>query len=231
MKFRRIDDSTIRCILTEEDMVEHGLSLEDFFTDKDKTRGFLESIVKQAQEEVGYETSGDMLAMQVMPLPKNGLAITLSEQNEHSFQNMMGHIRSAIEELQEEGMSELLEGVAQEETEALPKKTEEKGKKTKQKFVRVFEFATMQTLEQFCAVIPPELNVKSELYKDPDHDDYYLIIEKGRVSMQNLERVCCWAQEFSKLISDQQSCVEYCKEHYTCILKKGAVKVLRDIAC
>ena len=47
MQFKRINENTIRCILTEEDMLEEGLRIEDFFTNKDKTRGFLEHIVKQ----------------------------------------------------------------------------------------------------------------------------------------------------------------------------------------
>ena len=76
MQFKRLDENTVRCILSEEDMEQRGLEFEDFFTNKDKTKSFLEDIVRQAQEEVGYEVASDSVAMQVMPLPDNRLALT-----------------------------------------------------------------------------------------------------------------------------------------------------------
>ena len=33
MKFRKINDNTVNCILSEEDMEARGVTLEDFFTD------------------------------------------------------------------------------------------------------------------------------------------------------------------------------------------------------
>lgn len=95
MQFRRLDENTVRCILSQEDMEERGLEFEDFFTDKDKTKNFLEDIVRQAQEEVGYEASSESVAMQVMPLPDNRLALTFSEKNDMSLKSMLGNIKSA----------------------------------------------------------------------------------------------------------------------------------------
>ena len=115
MTFQKLDEHTVRCILSEEDMNEHGLRIEDFFTNKDKARNFLEDVVKQAHDEVGYEANGDTLAMQVMPLPKNGLAITFSERSEHALQSMLGHIRSAIEGIQNHQFDEMIEQAMNEE--------------------------------------------------------------------------------------------------------------------
>ena len=99
MQFRRLDENTVRCILSQEDMEARGLEFEDFFTDKDKTKNFLADIVRQAQEEVGYEASSESVAMQVMPLPDNRLALTFSEKNDMSLKSMLGNIKSALEEL------------------------------------------------------------------------------------------------------------------------------------
>ena len=59
---------------------------------------------------------------------------------------------------------------------------------------------------------------------------YYLTIEKGRLSMKDLEQYCARATEFSELVTKEQSYIQYCKEHYKCIIKKGAIKVLRELA-
>lgn len=235
MQFKRINENTIRCILTEEDMIEEGLRIEDFFTNKDKTRGFLEHIVKQAQEEVDYHASGDTLSMQVMPLPHNGLAITFSEQAEPSFQNILGHLRSALEEFKDVDMEHLASGAAEPGKEQADEKTAEKKKakekqKTKPTFLNVFLFQNLSMLEDFCATIPEEYTIKSQLYKDPEQNTYYLILEKGRMSLKNISIVAMRAREYATLVSDQESFVAYCKEHFKCILKKGAVKQIRQIA-
>lgn len=230
MKFRKINDNTVNCILSEEDMEARGVTLEDFFTDKEKTRDFLEEIVKQAQEQVGYETSGETLAMQVMPLPHNGLSITLSERSDHGLKDLLGHIKSAIEEVSSAGgMEEMIKEISETDENTTDKKSKKKNEK-KKSFYRVYEFSSMSAVENYCTTIAEEFKVKSQLYKDTYTDKLYLVIEKGRLAQKNLEKICMQATEFSTLVSDQESYVVYCKEHYRCLIKKGAVKVLRNLA-
>lgn len=232
MKFRKLDDNTVRCVLSQEDMEERGLKLEDFFTDKDKTRGFLEDIVRQAQEEVGYETSGDTLAMQVMPLPHNGLAITFSEHTEHNIKDMIGHIRSALEDINSEEFGNMMEPMYNEEKTKKHNSNDENPSQNKKKkqFFRVYRFETMGAVEAFCKTVSKEFTVKSQLYKDETEKQYYLTIEKGRLSIKNLEHICLLAPEFATLVSEQESYTVYCKEHFHCLIKKGAVKVMRKLA-
>lgn len=238
MTFQKLDENTVRCILSEEDMNEHGLRVEDFFLNKDKARSFLEGVVKQAQDEVGYEATGDTLAMQVMPLPHNGLAITFSEKSDYALQSMLGQLRSAIDELTDEDVETMMDQMCQSVAEtsdgelkkAKKKKGEKKKTKSKKTFFRVYCFDAFSNLEQFCGSISTEFNVKSQLYKDTTDDKYYLAIEKGRLSQKNLEKICYCATEFASLVSKQESYIEYCREHYTCMIKKGAVKVLGGLA-
>ena len=52
MDFQRIDKNTVQCRMTEEEMNEYGFEIEDFFTNQEKSRAFLEQIVERAEEEV-----------------------------------------------------------------------------------------------------------------------------------------------------------------------------------
>ena len=54
MKFSRINDNTVRCIVTPEDMEDMGVEIEDFFTDRDKSRAFFELLVEMAAEVVDF---------------------------------------------------------------------------------------------------------------------------------------------------------------------------------
>ena len=47
MNFRRIDKNTVQCRMSEEEMEEYGFKIEDFFTDQDTAREFLEQLVER----------------------------------------------------------------------------------------------------------------------------------------------------------------------------------------
>ena len=96
MTFKRIDESTIRCIVTEEDMEENGLELDDFFTQSDKAQDFLREIVEQASEEVGYDSGQGMVSLQIVPLPNHALAITFSESESKEWHDMMEISRKSL---------------------------------------------------------------------------------------------------------------------------------------
>lgn len=93
MDFRKIDDNTVQCRMTEEEMNEYGLQIEDFFTDQEKSRDFLEQIVEMAEEEVGYEVESGMVSMQLMRMPDNSLTITFTDRGEDGLQNMLQQIQ------------------------------------------------------------------------------------------------------------------------------------------
>jgi len=101
MTFKRIDESTIRCIVTEEDMEENGLELDDFFTQSDKAQNFLREMVEQATEEVGYEAAQGMVSLQIMPLPNHALAITFSEIETDELQAVMENLRALLQDVKD----------------------------------------------------------------------------------------------------------------------------------
>ena len=39
MKYKKINDATVQCIITEEDMLEYGLTLSDIFERNEKGEG------------------------------------------------------------------------------------------------------------------------------------------------------------------------------------------------
>jgi adapter protein MecA 1/2 len=127
MDFRRIDEETVQCILSEEEVNAYGFQIEDFFTDKDKAREFLEHLVEVAQEEIGYEAKSGMVSMQMMKMPNNDLVITLSDRDPGAlFQTMLEHLRQQIagmmeqDEIDDEEDMEELHNLVEASGKALP---------------------------------------------------------------------------------------------------------------
>ena len=94
MDFQRIDENTVQCRMTEEEMNSYGFAIEDFFTNQERSREFLESIVEMAEEEIGYEIESGMVSMQLMRMPDNSLTITFTDRGEDAIHNMLNQIQN-----------------------------------------------------------------------------------------------------------------------------------------
>ncbi|MEG1458213.1 MAG: adaptor protein MecA [Acetivibrio sp.] len=212
MEFSRIDDATVRCILTEEDLKERDIELEDFFKNKEKVQNFFEEIVEEAKKEVSYESNTGVLAVQVMPLPENGLAIVFSENAESDFDGLVKNIKDMMGELKESA--------------AAPKKI----LKEKKSSMEIYRFATLSAVEMFSLSIPQDKKIKSQLLKNEAESAFYLVLEKGRISAKLFNGVCERAIEFSDFVSDSPVRLLYHQEHDTCIIEKNALFQMQKIA-
>ena len=54
MRIERIDDKTVKCYLSSEELEEYEITYKDFVTRSDKAKEMVAQIIAQAVEEVGY---------------------------------------------------------------------------------------------------------------------------------------------------------------------------------
>ncbi len=114
MEFERIGKNTVQCHMTVEEMNEYGLRIEDFFTNQEKSRDFLEQLVERAEEEIGYEVESGMISMQLMRMPDDSLVITFSDRGEEGLQNMLSQIQNLAGMIDEDTAESLMEVMARE---------------------------------------------------------------------------------------------------------------------
>ena len=80
MEFKRINKDTVTCIITEDDMDEQGIKLEDLFEKKKEAMDFLHEVMKKAEEEVDYKPTGSFMPLQITVLPDHSISLTLTDQ-------------------------------------------------------------------------------------------------------------------------------------------------------
>ena len=219
MKYKKINEATVQCIISEEDMEEYGLTLSDIFERNEKGEGFLRDVVERAHDEVGYRLHGDNIAMQITPIRDEGLVITFSDEGLAGFQNMLEHIKEVLSGLDPESIKEASRALVQKEAQAANRLEET---------CRLFVFASMNHVMRYCGAIPTELSVKSHLYKLKD--TYYLVIEKQRLSKKNFNKISAEAVEFAKLAAPSEEKLLYLEEHGECLIRDKAVRELRKIS-
>ncbi len=218
MKYKKINDATVQCIVSADDMSEYGLTLSDIFERNERGEEFLQDIIERAHEEVGYQINNGNIAMQITPLKDNGLVVTFTDEGPAAFKEMLQNLKEVLQEFSAE-----LAG--QEERERSRVAAQKAGEYDENR--RMFVFASMHETMQYAATIPNTYSVKSHLYKEGG--DYYLVLEKNRLSYKAFNRISAQAVEFGNLIAVSEERMQYLEEHGECLIRNRAVSRLRRI--
>ena len=88
MKIQRVDDKTVKCFLSKEELEEYQIDYKDFIMRNEKAKEVVQEIIQQAEEEVGYKPPRFAFDLQIMLLPDEGLLLTFSEREPEGAQFM-----------------------------------------------------------------------------------------------------------------------------------------------
>lgn len=216
MKYKKINDATVQCIITAEDMIEYGLTLSDIFERNEKGEGFLRDIIERAHDEVGYMINGENIAMQITPLQNKGLVVTFTNESPAAFRDILQHLKEVLH-----GVSAELNNMQAESQ--IQNRTAEEYDEDR----RMFVFSSLHQVMQYTASIPSNLSVKSHLYKADEV--YYLVMEKNRLSYKMFNKISAQAVEFGNLIAVSEERLQYLDEHGERLIEARAVSKLRRI--
>lgn len=214
MKYKKINEATVQCIITAEDMLEYGLTLADIFVRNEKGEGFLRDIIERAHDEIGYQINGENIAMQITPLRDKGLVVTFTDETPMGFRDILQHLKDVLQGVSAE--------VSRQEQEA-----QEQAGSVLDENRRMLVFASLHQAMRYTASIPSGISVKSHLYKEGEV--YYLVLEKNRLSHKTFNKISAQGVEFGNLIVFSEERMQYLEEHGECLIADRAVSRLRRI--
>lgn len=94
MEFNRIDDSNVECIITQDDMEEFGIDIEDLLNHKPEGLEFIHDVINRAQEEAGFKPANGMaVPMQVSVGPDKTIKIMLTEDPQSAAENFIRDLK------------------------------------------------------------------------------------------------------------------------------------------
>lgn len=79
MYFRRINDTTINCIISTDDLSENHIRLDDLFERKREAMDYLRRVIAAAAREENFNLRTDYTSMRITVLPDHSLSLTLTE--------------------------------------------------------------------------------------------------------------------------------------------------------
>ncbi|MDY2608595.1 MAG: adaptor protein MecA [Lachnospiraceae bacterium] len=241
MKFRRIDEDTVRCIVSKEDMQEFGIVLEDFFKNKSKIHDFLHEVVERAEQEVGYEPKEGLLSMQIMPISQNSIAITFTEKEDGGYDDMINNIKETVADIisENEADDELQSDDVIEDFEDEIEVNDEKDDLVEENFTVGRDYRnmldypkimvampTIQGLVDYCKAVNINKSIRSELYYLKNKDLYCLVIDKNRLSVNDFKTITRLAIEYSSNITNNKKIIAYVREQGEVIFDMSAYRFL-----
>lgn len=227
MIFKRIDDATINCIITSEDLDERGLSIEDLFRKREEATLFLREIIDQAGKEVDYHPTGSYVTMQIAILPDQSVSLTLSENREVSI---AGALRSLADKLQQ--FVDQLHARQQEAQEA-----QREAAPVREVFVYAFD--SVRHAARFASTAPV-ITGESSLYKNEKDGGVQLVMvyeNTGGVVLElngetvdaqhkSFYRLIAHAGEYGRFVTADPRAVMVLCENNPCLIREHALERL-----
>ena len=100
MEFKKVGKHTVRCILTEEDLIENDITIEDLVNSKEESRNFIKYLIDHAVMEVGFEPKeAGFMTVQITPFKDNGVVITIGDGSELTLNNIVEGIMNTVSSL------------------------------------------------------------------------------------------------------------------------------------
>lgn len=237
MRIERVDEKTVKCFLSNEELEEYDIDYKDFILRSDKAREVVQEIIEQAEEEVGYKPPKFAFDLQIMMLPDQGLLLTFSDRDPdvketdqfiECLKEMKRILQRTREKLNVTAAAPAEGGEPAAETGG--KRSEDsKGQSKKSQDHRpgfaVFAFSSIGRIMEYAAILPSNLQVDSKLYEMDGF--YYLYLLKGRASYERYSRACIQALEYGSLYAADESQVSQLLEHGQCLIAEKAIRKLR----
>lgn len=232
MEYKRIDENTIRCIVTEEDMENFGLNLDEFLSHSGRSDEFLQYIVSEARDELGYQNDKGIVSMRLEVLNDRRISITFGSGNEKQVREQ---ILKYLKELAESRiLQELGKIFGEKSREALPEtgKPDERRNapeeaEESQDLYRIYGFTSLRDVMSFTHAIGLKQPIKSHLYKEKEQ--YYLIVERYRISEYHFNLLTAVAFDYGTVYVEPEHFYDRLQEHGELLIKDRAIGVLRKL--
>ncbi len=101
MKFTKINDNSIRCVISRQEMDAVGVKLDDLMDDRGKAEEFLRFILQEARDEIGFRATGDSLNVQLSVMQDGDLSLMISDDTNAAIHAMIQQFKEKLKDFSE----------------------------------------------------------------------------------------------------------------------------------
>lgn len=232
MKFEKMDNGTLRCTLTQEDLEQNGIELEDFFSNTKNARDFLEKLIRIAEDEVGFQPSGNMMSIQAAIMSEDEIVLTFSESQvngseiiEH-LRNMFGSSKALEQQAEKDDVKD---DIFKELNQSIEAEKEAKIEGDLEGYTYLLTFVSFANVRKFCRILPENQDAVSRLYYLDKKKQYFLWADLNNSTRKYVYEFVAASMEYAKSIEKDSVRSSYLEEHGDVIVREQALETLAKL--
>ena len=238
MKFTRINENSIRCIISRQEMDAAGVKIDDLMDNRAKAEEFLRFVLQEARTELNFRATGDSLNVQLSVMQDGDISLMISDDANAAIHAMIQQFKEKLKDF-----SEILSGGSSEARPYEPVDfNEENRRRHVEEALGILERAgdsepiIMSLWAQFnkldeCIDLAATLSylgdIPSDLYTYDDK--YYMHITMSQTKRQIAHNVFTVA-EYSNAIYNDETVSGIMSEHGRQLLSTSALEQLRELS-
>ena len=259
MRIERINENSIRCILTSFDLSVRNLNIRELAYGTEKAKKLFSEMMAKANSEVGFDAENTPIMIEAIPMSSDSIQLVITKVEDPEeldtrfsrFSHMQSN-SSGTEEWLKKLTSELLEGAdgllsqmrkagvsGQQKAQTSGTAAGKTADAASAKQVEAangsddpFRAYAFENLDRVIAAVKaaPFFKGYSTLYKRTgDARPYVLVVLRADTQAEDFAKTCNIIAEYGKKMKTTASSLAYFNEHYSPICKDRAVQKLGSI--
>lgn len=221
MKFQKINEQQVRCILTQNDLNDRHIEMSELAYGSEKTRQLFLDMMEQANREVGFDADDAPLIVEAIPMAGGNLMLIITKADNPDEMDPR-FARFAPAPFPEGSQGQAVQApVLPTLQEATPEEAA-----SPLGLVRIYRFPTLDSVSVAAAALKDVYFGINSLYKDPEYKDYYLTVTKSGHSLEEFNRTCNILSEYASRVSGDLAVEGFLDEHFEQLIKNRAVQVM-----
>lgn len=242
MKIEKLNDNQIRCTLTRADLAARQLQLSELAYGTEKAKSLFHDMMQQAAFEFGFEAEDIPLMIEAIPASSDSIVLIITkvedpEELDTRFSKFSpspgGDWDSKKNEAPDklDGAETLLDllGKVKEKIGTQEESSGEDTKEVQKTSLRLFSFATMDSVIQAARLLSSMYNGSNTLYKDHGEDVYILALTQSDHKTNDFNRICNMLSEYGSLEKASGATLAFLEEHCEILISADAVQKLAVI--
>ena len=245
MKIEKVNENQIRCTLTREDLASRELKISELAYGTEKAKSLFRDMMQQANFEFGFEAEDIPLMIEAIPLNADCIVLIITKVedpeeldtrfskfspaiDDDDFSGDFADIEAAFGDTKADEIIEEFNRLCEQQAQ-LDDEPTDPAYITEPDFFRVYAFLSIDEVCRASRALQSAYDADNSLYKDPQHNRYYLVLHKGDHSPQTFNKVCNILSEYAESIHCNAGTESHYKEHFTLILAKHALQALKQL--
>jgi adapter protein MecA 1/2 len=244
MKIEKINDNKIRCILTRDDLEVRHIKLSEIAYGSEKARSLFKDMMEQASDQFGFEADNIPLMIEAIPMPNECIILDITkvadpEELDTRFSRFSQGASDTTDMIPKDflpdGADEVLDlfqKLLEHRLKNIPQETREQqavNLASELDLRRLYIFPRLEPVMEAARVLKDIYQGDNLLFKNPETEEFHLIISKSDHTPEEFNKVCNILSEYAATSKYAPSNEAYMREHYTRLLDQQALQKLAAI--